>query len=163
MKKLSDRVAVVTGAAGGIGRATSVALAKEGCRLALCDVNEAGLEETAALVRELGRTVSTHIVDVSNKERMRRFADEVVEQHGAVHILVNNAGVTVTAPSEHSIETRVDRGHQILGVIYGAVFLPQIRRPTRLILDPQPYRPLGCARELVRPQFAVHDSVKRCG
>src|SRR5690348_4437350 len=105
MKKLTDRVAVVTGAAGGIGRATAVQLAKEGCDLALCDVNAAGLEETATQARALGRKVCTHIVDVSDKARMKRYADEVIAEHGQVHILVNNAGVTVTAPFEsHSLE-----------------------------------------------------------
>lgn len=131
MKKLSGRVAVVTGAAGGIGRATSVALAKEGCHLALCDVNTAGLEETAALVRELGRNVSTHIVDVSNKERMRSFVDEVVAQHGGVNILVNNAGVTVTAPFEqHSLEDfEWIVGINLWGVIYGCkFFLPHLQK-----------------------------------
>lgn len=131
MKKLSDRVAVVTGAAGGIGRATSVALAKEGCHLALCDVNAAGLEETAAMARELGRTVSTHIVDVSSKERMRSFAEEVVAKHGGVNILVNNAGVTVTAPFEHhSLEDfEWIVGINLWGVIYGCkFFLPYLQK-----------------------------------
>ena len=131
MKKLSDRVAVVTGAAGGIGRATSLALAKEGCHLALCDVNTVGLEETAAMARELGRTVSTHIVDVSNKERMRAFAEEVVAQHGGVNILVNNAGVTVTAPFEHhSLEDfEWIVGINLWGVIYGCkFFLPYLQK-----------------------------------
>lgn len=131
MKKLSDRVAVVTGAAGGIGRATSVALAKEGCHLALCDVNAAGLEETAALVRELGRKVSTHIVDVSSKERMRAFAEEVVAEHGQVNILVNNAGVTVTAPFEqHTLEDfEWIVGINLWGVIYGCkFFLPYLQK-----------------------------------
>jgi short-subunit dehydrogenase len=131
MKKLSDRVAVVTGAAGGIGRATSVALAKEGCHLALCDVNTVGLEETAALAREHGRKVSTHIVDVSNKARMQSFVEEVIEQHGQVHILVNNAGVTVTSPFEdHSLEDfEWIVGINFWGVIYGCkMFLPYLQK-----------------------------------
>jgi short-subunit dehydrogenase len=131
MKKLSDRVAVVTGAAGGIGRATSVALAKEGCHLALCDVNQAGLDETAALVREIGRKVSTHSVDVSNKARMQAFADEVFAEHGQVNILVNNAGVTVTAPFEsHTLEDfEWIVGINFWGMIYGCkFFLPYLQK-----------------------------------
>lgn len=131
MKKLSDRVAVVTGAAGGIGRATSVALAKEGCHLAVCDVNAAGLEETAALVRALGRKVTTHIVDVSNKARMQAFAEEVFAEHGQVNILVNNAGVTVTAPFEsHTLEDfEWIVGINFWGVIYGCkFFLPYLQK-----------------------------------
>jgi NAD(P)-dependent dehydrogenase (short-subunit alcohol dehydrogenase family) len=131
MKKLQDRVAVVTGAASGIGRATALALAKEGCELALADVNQVGLEETAAAVRALGRKVSTHQVDVADKERMRRFADEVHAAHGAVHVLVNNAGVTVTAPfEEHSLEDwEWIVGINLWGVIYGCkFFLPYLKQ-----------------------------------
>jgi NAD(P)-dependent dehydrogenase (short-subunit alcohol dehydrogenase family) len=131
MKKLSDRVAVVTGAAGGIGRATSLALAKEGCHLAICDVNTVGLEETAVMARALGRNVSTHIVDVSNKARMQQFAEEVIDQHGQVHVLVNNAGVTVTAPFEtHSLEDfEWIVGINLWGVIYGCkFFLPHLQK-----------------------------------
>jgi len=131
MKKLQDRVAVVTGAASGIGRATAIALAKEGCALALADVNEVGLEETAAAVRALGRKATTHRVDVADKDRMRRFADEVQEAHGAVHVLVNNAGVTVTAPfEEHSLEDwEWIVGINFWGVVYGCkFFLPYLKQ-----------------------------------
>lgn len=131
MKNLQDRVAVVTGAASGIGRATALALAAEGCALALADVNMAGLEETAEQVRTLGRKVSVHQVDVSNKERMRSFADEVHAEHGAVHILVNNAGVTVTAPfEEHSLDDwEWIVGINFWGVVYGCkFFLPYLKQ-----------------------------------
>src|SRR3954447_7765861 len=105
MRILTDRVAVVTGAASGIGRATAVALAREGCDLAICDVNEVGLSETAAEVRALGRRVRQDRVDVSDKARMRAYADEVFAEFGKINILVNNAGVSVTADFEdHSLE-----------------------------------------------------------
>ena len=131
MKKLQGRVAVITGAASGIGRATALVLAKEGCDLAIADVNDAGLQETAEAGRALGRKVSTHIVDVSDKERMRRFADEVHAEHGAVHVLVNNAGVTVTAPfEEHSLEDwEWIVGINFWGVVYGCkFFLPYLKQ-----------------------------------
>jgi short-subunit dehydrogenase len=131
MKTLADKVAVVTGAASGIGRATSVELAKEGCHLALSDVNAQGLEETAALVRELGRRASSHIVDVSDKARMQRYADEVMAEHGQVNILVNNAGVTVTAPfDDHSLEDwEWIVGINFWGVVYGCkFFLPHLKQ-----------------------------------
>jgi NAD(P)-dependent dehydrogenase (short-subunit alcohol dehydrogenase family) len=131
MKTLRDRIAVVTGAAGGIGRATSLALAREGCDLAISDVNEGGLVETAAEVRALGRRVITHRVDVSNKERMQRYADEVAAEYGHVHVLVNNAGVTVTADFEqHSLDDwEWIVGINFWGVIYGCkFFLPHLKR-----------------------------------
>lgn len=131
MKQLRDRVAVVTGAAGGIGRAVSVALAREGCDLAISDVNEAGLAQTASDIRALGRRVCTHVVDVADKERMRRYADEVFAEYGKVNILVNNAGVTVTADfDEHSLEDfEWIVGINFWGVIYGCkFFLPYLKQ-----------------------------------
>lgn len=130
MRTLKDRVAVVTGAASGIGRATSIALAGEGCHLAISDLDEAGLEATAAEIRALDRRVSTHRVDVSDKERMRRWADEVVNEHGAVHVLMNNAGVTVTASfAEHTLEDwEWIVGVNFWGVVYGCTFfLPHLK------------------------------------
>jgi NAD(P)-dependent dehydrogenase (short-subunit alcohol dehydrogenase family) len=129
MKKLTDRVAVITGAGGGIGRATAVLLAQRGCRLAIADINDVGLAETARLVRELGRPVTTHKVDVSNKERMQEFATEVVDAHGAVHILINNAGVAVVADfKDHSLEDfEWLMGINFWGVVYGCkFFLPHL-------------------------------------
>lgn len=131
MKTLTDRVAVVTGAASGIGRATAVALAKQGCDLAICDVNEAGLAETAELVRATGRRACTHLVDVSDKARMQRYASEVFAEYGKVNIVVNNAGVTVTAPfDEHSLEDfEWIVGINFWGVVYGCkFFLPYLKQ-----------------------------------
>jgi short-subunit dehydrogenase len=131
VKRLTDRVAVVTGAAGGIGRATSVALARAGCDLAISDVRAVDLEETAALVRATGRRVICHEVDVSDRARMEAYADEVVDAYGAVHVLVNNAGVTVTKTfAEHTLDD-FDwlLGINLNGVIYGCkVFLPHLER-----------------------------------
>ncbi|MCB0219549.1 MAG: SDR family NAD(P)-dependent oxidoreductase [Chrysiogenetes bacterium] len=131
MKNLKGRVAVVTGAASGIGRATSVALAREGCDLAITDVNEAGLKETAKMIAALGRKVSTHVVDVASKSQMKALPKAVIAEHGHVHIVVNNAGVSVTAPFEHhSIEDfEWIMGINLWGVVYGCkFFLPYIQK-----------------------------------
>src|SRR4051794_270286 len=93
MKVMQGRVAVVTGAGGGIGRATALALADRGCGVALVDVNAEALAETGALVEAVGVAVSAHVADVSNPDRMAELPDEVIAHHHACHILVNNAGV----------------------------------------------------------------------
>jgi len=90
----SQSVAVVTGAASGIGRALAVRLAREGIAgVAISDVNEVGLNETAAVVETLGVPVSTHVFDVSDRKAVKQFADDVLAKHGRVTHLVNNAGV----------------------------------------------------------------------
>lgn len=101
MKDFADRVAVVTGAGSGMGRALALALAERGAHLAVADVDRSGLAGTAEQIAERGRGTrarrcTTHHVDVADREAVYRFADEVMTQHGAVHLLFNNAGVSVT-------------------------------------------------------------------
>jgi NAD(P)-dependent dehydrogenase (short-subunit alcohol dehydrogenase family) len=129
MKQLDNRVAVVTGAGSGIGRATSLALAKEGCRLAISDIDQAGLDETRRLIEAARGSATTHLVDVSDKGRMQRFAAEVSDAHGGVHILVNNAGVSIRATfADQSIEDfEWLMGINFWGVVYGTkFFLPSL-------------------------------------
>lgn len=127
MKVLKGRVAVVTGAASGIGRATAVLLGQRGCRLAISDIDAAGLVETQKLVEATGVKCTTHIVDVSKREQMASFVGEVQQAHGGVNILVNNAGVSVSSTfEEHSIEDfEWLMGINFWGVIYGCkLFMP---------------------------------------
>jgi NAD(P)-dependent dehydrogenase (short-subunit alcohol dehydrogenase family) len=92
---LEDKTAVVTGAAGGIGRAISMSLARRGCHLALGDVNEAGLAETAKLIASNRVRVSRHRLDVADRGAVAAFPAVVTAEHPGVDILVNNAGVAV--------------------------------------------------------------------
>ena len=92
---LAGRTAVVTGAAGGIGRAIAVSLARRGCNLALADIDEVGMAGTAELVRENGINVSRHRLDVSDRVAVAEFADIVAGVHSGVDVLVNNAGVAI--------------------------------------------------------------------
>ena len=129
MRDLRGKVAVVTGAAGGIGAALAQRLAAEGCRLALVDIQAERLRRTAAAAREQGAQVSTHAVDVSDAAAMQRLADEVLAFHGAVHLVINNAGVTIAAPFvEHSLEDwDWILGINLRGVVLGCrVFLPHL-------------------------------------
>lgn len=91
---LRARTALITGAASGIGRAIALSLASRGCHLALTDVNEAGLAETAAMAGNSVR-VSCHRLDVADREAVAAFPRVVRLEHPGVDILVNNAGVAL--------------------------------------------------------------------
>ena len=93
--RLANRTAVITGAANGIGRAIAISLARRGCHLALADVDESGMTDTAGLTREYNVRVSRHRVDVSDRIAVAEFPDMVATEHGGVDVLVNNAGVAV--------------------------------------------------------------------
>lgn len=87
--------AVITGAAGGIGRATAVALAKHGCHVVLADRDERGLVETADLVKPFEVQATPYVLDVSNAEAVAAFAEEVRTARGGASLLINNAGVAL--------------------------------------------------------------------
>src|SRR5476651_735904 len=129
-------VAVVTGAASGIGRALALGLWEKGCHLALVDLDHHGL---ARLELELGRsgrrqTLTTHVADVGNRARMRDLAREVADAHGAVHLLINNAGIGYEAAFP---QTSLDDWDRIIdvnlwGVIYGChFFMPHLAKVSR--------------------------------
>jgi NAD(P)-dependent dehydrogenase (short-subunit alcohol dehydrogenase family) len=97
--KLAGRTAVVTGAAGGIGRGIALALARRGCHVALADIDEAALARTTAEIagQESARSlrVSHYRLDVANRAAVAALPAQVMAAHGAVDILVNNAGVAL--------------------------------------------------------------------
>ncbi|GJE55996.1 SDR family NAD(P)-dependent oxidoreductase [Methylobacterium thuringiense] len=93
--ELHGRVALVTGAAGGIGAALSLALADRGCGLALVDRDPAGLAATARAAAAKGVAVSEHVVDLADPQAILALPEAVNGRHGALHVLVNNAGVAL--------------------------------------------------------------------
>ena len=97
MHYFKDQVIVITGAGSGIGRALAIEFANSGASLALNDLNEATLEETARLVsaRKSNINVSTHPANIADLNQVRIFVKEVLNIHGQVNILINNAGVAL--------------------------------------------------------------------
>lgn len=93
--RLEGRTAVITGAGGGIGRAIAISLSRRGCHLALADIDDHGLVETADLVRTNGLRVSSHRIDVADRREVAAFPEVVRVEHGGADILINNAGVAV--------------------------------------------------------------------
>jgi NAD(P)-dependent dehydrogenase (short-subunit alcohol dehydrogenase family) len=79
--RLNGRTAVITGGAGGIGRAIAISLASRGCHLALADIDETGMAGTADLVRENGVRVSRHRIDVADRAAIAAFPDIVAAEH----------------------------------------------------------------------------------
>jgi NAD(P)-dependent dehydrogenase (short-subunit alcohol dehydrogenase family) len=120
--KIAERVALVTGAGSGIGRATAVALAREGARVVAIDVDESRVESIAAQLAS--RCALARRVDVGDRAQMRALAQEVHERFGALGILVNNAGV---AHAGGMLETPLEDwdwtvGVNLWGVIHGCHF-----------------------------------------
>jgi 3-oxoacyl-[acyl-carrier protein] reductase len=91
---LAGKVAVVTGASGGLGQSIAVRLASEGASLAVCGQNEARLDETARLTRAAGVRVERYLLDVGNGEQVTKAVGEIEKAFGQIDILVNNAGIT---------------------------------------------------------------------
>ncbi|MGA8221196.1 MAG: SDR family oxidoreductase [Candidatus Acidiferrales bacterium] len=135
---LKGGVAVVTGAASGIGRALAHRLAAEKMTLALADVDEAGLAETGReLINRFGErkfSLSTHIVNVADAPGMEAFASDVVQRHGKVTLLINNAGVALQGNFEEISLADFEwlMNINFWGVVYGVRnFLPILRQQPR--------------------------------
>ena len=106
--KVSNRVALITGAGSGIGRATAQALARRGCHLALADIDRAGLQQTAATLANLRVRVTTHVLDVADRDAVRALPGAVFAAHQRVDILMNNAGVALGGSFEQVSEEDFD-------------------------------------------------------
>lgn len=140
---LANRTAVITGAASGIGRGIAVSLARRGCNLALADINDAGISETARMAqlthteatsRTASRSalrISQHHLDVADRSAVAAFPAAVIATHPGVDILVNNAGVAVGGTFETVSEEDFEWLFEInfWGVVrMTRAFLPLLRK-----------------------------------
>ena len=141
--KLANRTAVITGAASGIGRAVAISLARRGCNLALADVNDAGVSETARLAQSAqgqpaksgapssGLLITQHHLDVADRRAVAAFPQAVMAAHPGVDILVNNAGVALGGTFEMVTEEDFEWLFEInfWGVVrMTRAFLPLLRK-----------------------------------
>lgn len=131
MKNFKNKVAAITGAGSGIGQQLAVLLAKQSCHLSLSDVNEKGLAETVELTKNANVRVTTKKVDVANRDEVKAWAAETVQNHGSVNMIFNNAGValgsTVEGATYEELEWIVNIN--FWGVVYGTKeFLPYIKK-----------------------------------
>jgi short-subunit dehydrogenase len=131
MKSFRGKVAAITGAGSGIGRALAGALAAEGCHLALSDIDPEGLAATAAGLRDKGVRITTQTVDVAERAVVHAWAEQVAKDHGHVNLIFNNAGValgsTVAGTSYEDFEWLM--GINFWGVVYGTkAFLPLLEQ-----------------------------------
>jgi NAD(P)-dependent dehydrogenase (short-subunit alcohol dehydrogenase family) len=137
VKHFTDRVAAITGAGSGMGRSLALALAREGCHLALADSDAASLAETAQLAGAAAHgsvgaplRVTTRVLDVADRTAMFAWADDTAAEHGRVNLVFNNAGValssTVQGMDYADLEWIV--GINFWGVVHGTkAFLPHLK------------------------------------
>ena len=140
MKNFKNKVAVITGAGSGMGRELALQFAEKGAKVALNDWNESTLQETLKMVEEKGGEGITRHFDVSNKEAVYQFAEDVVTHFGQVDIVINNAGMGIPASTiEEMSYEKFEKviGVNMWGVIYGTkAFLPHLKkRPEATLMN----------------------------
>jgi NAD(P)-dependent dehydrogenase (short-subunit alcohol dehydrogenase family) len=113
VRNLTGRVGVVTGAASGIGRATALALAERGADVAICDIDEANLKQTADAIVALGRRCVQARVDVAQADQVRDFKDLTYAELSRADVVVNNAGIGVGG---NFVDIPLDAWDRIVGI-----------------------------------------------
>lgn len=139
MKDFSNKVALVTGAGSGIGRALALDLADNGCNLAILDWNKDSLAETEAMLKKKNIAVSTHVLDISDREKVNDLPSQVLSHHNNIDIVFNNAGLSIVGTVDEVDEDDWNFGLDILlnSVIQmTTVFLPHLQeRPESAIVN----------------------------
>lgn len=136
--KLTDRVAVITGSASGIGRATALEFAKEGARVVVADINVDGGAETVKQIGAAGGSATAIPADVSDPASVQNLVRETLRVFSEIHALVNNAAIQVNKTVE---DTTVEEWNREIAVNLGGVFLcskyflPHLRKTKGCIVN----------------------------
>lgn len=107
--RLQNKVAVITGAASGIGLATAVKFAQEGAFIAICDLNQAGIDAAIKEVEAVGGQALGYIVDVTKPDQITAMRDALLAEKGRIDVLVNNAGIVMDAQLIKMTEDQFDK------------------------------------------------------
>ena len=139
MKTFKDKVAVITGAGSGMGRYLAILLAKDGADIVACDVNKQTLDETVEMLRKHNVSVSSHLLDVADKEAIEALPQKVVDQHGKVDLVFNNAGVST---GKHFKDMEEENWDWVMDInLHGVInstraFIPHLKdRPEAAIIN----------------------------
>jgi|TARA_B100001245_G_scaffold233828_1_gene218276 NAD(P)-dependent dehydrogenase (short-subunit alcohol dehydrogenase family) len=139
LKNFKDKTAVITGAGSGMGRYLAILLAKDGADVVVCDVNEDTLNKTLEMLKQYNVSVSSHVLDVAIKEDIEALPGKVIEQHGKVDLVFNNAGVATGGHFQDMDEKYWDwvMGVNFHGVVNSTrAFIPHmIDRPEAAIVN----------------------------
>ena len=139
MKNFKDKTAVITGAGSGMGRYLAILLAKDGADVVVCDVNEDTLNKTLEMLKQYNVSISSHVLDVAIKEDIEALPGKVIEQHGKVDLVFNNAGVATGGHFQDMDEKYWDwvMGVNFHGVVNSTrAFIPHmIDRPEAAIVN----------------------------
>ena len=136
--KLKDRVAVVTGAGSGIGRASALEFAREGARVVVADINSAGAEETVRLIAALSGQALAVPTDVADPAAVQHLVQATLQAYGEVHVVFSNAAIQVNKTVE---DTTVEEWNREMAVNVGGIFLcvkfflPHLRRTKGCIVN----------------------------
>ena len=130
MARVAGRVAIVTGAASGIGKASAIRLAEEGASVVCADLNESGAQETAAQISGQGGVASANAIDISSSKECSSLVDATVAKYGAIDILVNNAGVNLPGVFHEVTDETIARTLNVN--VAGAMYLTRAAIPHML-------------------------------
>ncbi|WP_028775432.1 SDR family NAD(P)-dependent oxidoreductase [Shimazuella kribbensis] len=122
MGKLTDKVAIITGAGGGMGKADALLFAKEGAKVVITDIQLDKVEEVVDEIKEAGGEALGFHHDVSSEEEWKKIVAEAIQAYGKIDILVNNAGISNAVPM---LEQTVEIWDKVMSINLTGVFLGQ--------------------------------------